>query len=121
MKRPAAMKSAGSAAPAAMKSAGMTEDKTRKRDQEQEAQNEQLNKCLEKALSQLSAQETKARKVQLNAKRVGAGSKPQEVHEQELGRCVGEIAILIDRLKDVTVTKTSALYVPDKVDLPENT
>ena len=61
-------------------------------------------------------------KAQLHAKNVGAtGSKLKEVHEQELGRCISEIAILIDRLKDVTVTKTSALYVPDKVDLLENT
>ena len=57
-----------------------------------------------------------------HAKNVGAtGSKLKEVHEQELGRCVSEIAILIDGLKDVTVTKKSALYVHDKVDLLEKT
>ena len=111
-----------SAKPAAMKGSntGVTEDLKKKHDQEQEAQNEQLNKCLEKALSQIGAMEMKARKAQAQAKAAGAGSKLKEVHDQELGRCVSDIVILMDRIKDVTVTKTSSAFVPDKVDLLEN-
>ena len=66
--------------------------------------------------------EMKSRKAQAQAKAAGAGagSKVKEVHEQELSRCVSDIVILMDRIKDVTVTKTSSAFVPDKVDLLEN-
>ena len=64
--------------------------------------------------------EMKARKAQAQAKAAGAGSKLTEVHEQELSRCVSEIVILMERIKDVTVTKTCSAFVPDKVDLLEN-
>ena len=117
LKRPSAH-----GAPAAMKvsNTGMTEALKKKHDEEHEAQNDQLNKCLEKALSQLGAMEMKARKAQAQAKAAGGGSKLKEVHEQELGRVVSEIAILADRLKDVTILKTSSAFAPDKVDLLEN-
>ena len=117
LKRPSAH-----GAPAAMKvsNTGMTEALKKKHDEEHEAQNDQLNKCLEKALSQLGAMEMKARKAQAQAKAAGGGSKLKEVHEQELGRVVSEIAILADRLKDVTILKTSSAFAPNKVDLLEN-
>ena len=115
-KRPAA------AAPRAAKSAAaqtITEEAKKKHDEEQEAQQTQLNKCLENALKQINATEMKARKLQAQAKAAGAGTKLQEVHTQELARCISEIAVAQDRLKEMSVGKDGAAFEDKKVDLLE--
>ena len=98
-------------------SPAITEQLKEAHDQEQQAQNDRLNKCLEKALKQLTETEMKARRLQAQAKSAGPGSKIQEVHEPMLASSVTEMSVMQDKLKDVMVQNLDLSFQDKKVDL----
>ena len=98
-------------------SPAMTEERKAKHDQEQQAQNDQVNKCLETALKHLATTEMKARRLQAQATAAGPGSKIQEVHEPMLASSVTEMSVMQDKLKDVMVQNLDLSFQDKKVDL----
>ena len=100
-------------------SPAMTEQLKAQHDQEQQAQNDQVNKCLEAALKQLATTEMKARRLQAQAQAAGPGSKIQEVHEPMLASSVTEMSVMQDKLKDVMVQNLDLSFQDKKVDLLE--
>ena len=92
------------------------------RDAEVEAQNMQLNKCLDVAVTMMQKQEMIAKRwiMDLQTCEVPDSKKRlKDIHVEELNRAITDIVVHIDQVKTATLTKSHVKYSDEKVDLLE--